>query len=94
MTDREMSTEEFYAARDIGFDAAMAADIRSDDNRETFSDRIRDDAFGEALNDPRFDDIAAIDISDAVQEGIDIAFEEERAIDLFSEAELRDADED
>lgn len=73
--NREMTTEEFYAARDYGYEAARADRLRDDDNRDSFGDRVQPRAFDEALNDPQFDEIAAADISDAVWEGVDAGFQ-------------------
>lgn len=65
-----MTTEDFYAVRDIGYDAARNAYNAGAPvaDRDSFRDRVHPDAFSEALDAwPQYE---AQELSEAIDEGI------------------------
>lgn len=65
-----METEHFYAARDMGYEAARDAYYRGAPvaDRDAFRDRVHAPAFAEALD--AFPQYEAPELSEAVDEGI------------------------
>lgn len=70
MTDRSFSQSEHDSAARIGFRAARSEFYNNGypDDQDTFRDNVHPGAFAEALD--RFDEVGAVDISDAVDQGI------------------------